>query len=264
MTDTSVPWNNADATVEMGEPNPGPGTDGDGCNSQDGWCNITDSNEPGVQSSVWHKFTATSNCVTISIRNSRLDMQLALWGVTTGGSVCPGPAFSNLTEIAANDNSEPGVISPIILNATVTKGQVYYSQLDGFNRGMGSDIISYSDCLVRTEEYQYFAQPGAVMCLLLKSFSRHQILSFRYPTPLPHSLPPTTIYAALRKSLLALRSLGTTSTPRMRWVSPIRGRGQGQMMTVVTRRTVGVISLIVMSLVSKVRFGTSSKQQATV
>jgi hypothetical protein len=61
---TTVPWNNVDATVEMGEPNPGPGTDGyfGGCESQDGWCNDTEDNEPGVQRSIWYKFTATSDC----------------------------------------------------------------------------------------------------------------------------------------------------------------------------------------------------------
>jgi hypothetical protein len=142
-----VPWNNIDATAEVGEPNPGPGTDVDfrGCESQDGWCNVTDINEPGVQSSIWYKFTATSSCVTISISDFLLDMQLALWGVS-GGDVCPGPAnFSNLVEIAGNDDS--GVLlTPIIRNATVTKGQVYYTQLDGFNRRMGSGTISFSDC----------------------------------------------------------------------------------------------------------------------
>jgi hypothetical protein len=152
---TTVPWDNFDATEEMGEPNPGPGTDGDGCNSQNGWCNITDSNEPGVQSSIWYKFTATSNCVTISI-NDNIDMQLALWGVTTGGSVCPGPLFSNLTEIAANDDSGPGGgFSPIIQSARVTKDQVYYTQLDGFNETFGNGTISFSDCLVRTGEHHY-------------------------------------------------------------------------------------------------------------
>jgi hypothetical protein len=80
---TIVPWNNVDATAEMGEPSPGPGTDVDfgGCESQDGWCNFTDINEPGVQSSIWYKFTATSSCVTISMSDYIFDMQLALWGL---------------------------------------------------------------------------------------------------------------------------------------------------------------------------------------
>jgi hypothetical protein len=193
-----VPWNNVDATVEVDEPNPGPGTDVDygGCLSQDGWCNdVTGSNEPGVQNSVWYKFTAPSDCVTIFI-NDNIDMQLALWGVTTGDIVCPGSPFSNLVEIAANDDGGPGGFnSPIIQSATVTKGQVYYMQLDGFDGISGNGTISFTDCSVRTEEYQF-------VFLFLESFSRHQTLSFRLPIPLLpiQSLLPTTIYATLRKS----------------------------------------------------------------
>jgi hypothetical protein len=90
--------------------------------------------------------------------------------------ICPGPDFSNLVEIAANDDGGPGgILSPFIRNATVTKGGVYYTQLDGFNGTMGSGTISFSDCLVRTEEYQYC---GVVVCLFLESFSRRQTLFF--------------------------------------------------------------------------------------
>jgi hypothetical protein len=184
---TTVPWDNLNATAEMGEPNPGPGTDVDfgGCLSQDGWCNITEDNEPGVQNSIWYKFTATSDCVTIFI-NEGTDMQLALWGVS-GGDVCPGPAnFSNLVEISGNDDGGPaGVSSPIIQSATVTKGQVYYTQLDGFAGALGIGTISFTDCSVRNEEYPYCAQPGAVVFLFLESFSRHQTLSFQSPFSSP-------------------------------------------------------------------------------
>jgi hypothetical protein len=81
-------------------------------------------------------------------------MQLALWGLTTGNIVCPGPDnFSNLVEIAGNDNSGPlGLFdSPIIQSARVTTGQVYYTQLDGFAGTLGIGTISFADCLVRTE-----------------------------------------------------------------------------------------------------------------
>jgi hypothetical protein len=152
---TTVPWDNLNATAEMGEPNPGPGTDVDfgDCFSQDGWCNGTEDNEPGVQNSIWYKFTATSDCVTIFI-NEGIDMQLALWGVTTGDIVCPGSPFSNLVEIAGNDDGGPGDFgAPIIYRAAVTTGQVYYTQLDGFNGALGIGTISFTDCSVRTEEY---------------------------------------------------------------------------------------------------------------
>jgi hypothetical protein len=148
----------------MGEPNPGPGTDGgDGCNSQDGWCNFTYINEPGVQSSIWYKFKATSHCVTISSFSvdDNIYIQLALWELSDGDKkqVCPGPHFSNLVEIAASN----GVFGPItiIQSATVTKGQVYYTQLDGTDGVLGSGTISFSDCAVRIEQYQYCPQPGA-------------------------------------------------------------------------------------------------------
>jgi hypothetical protein len=192
-----VPWDNFDATVEMGEPNPGPGTDGDdnGCNSQDGWCNITDYNEPGVQSSIWYTFKATSNCVTISTISidNNIYTQLALWGLSDGDKkkVCPGPHFSNLVEIAASDDSGPiGVGDPIIQSATVTKGQVYYTQLDGTDGVMGSGTISFSDCAVRTEQYQYCPQPGAGSCIFFLNPS-HVVKHFPSDPPFSHPKPPS-------------------------------------------------------------------------
>jgi hypothetical protein len=44
-----VDWDNTDATAEYAEINPGPGTGGDGCLAQDGWCNDAEfTGEPAI------------------------------------------------------------------------------------------------------------------------------------------------------------------------------------------------------------------------
>jgi hypothetical protein len=112
--------NNVLATVEQYEPSPGPGTGTSSCNSDDGWCSF----ETDVDNSVWYTFIGpASGCVSISTEFS--DLQLAVY--TT--PLCS--KFFYYQEVAANDDSGP-VFAPLLENLSVTPGQEYYVQVDGF------------------------------------------------------------------------------------------------------------------------------------
>jgi hypothetical protein len=139
-----VAWDNAAATAEIGEIHPGPGTVGDGCLSQHGWCNDADiTGEPSIHNSVWFKFEDVAPiCINIEI-DSTDDMQLALYKVS---GQCSTSAFGSFVEVAANDDIRKGDSAPSIRNVGIDPGTTYYIQLDGFDGAIGSGDILISEC----------------------------------------------------------------------------------------------------------------------
>lgn len=86
--------------------------------------------EPGG-ASVWWKWTAPSNgTLTVTTAGSPFDTML---GVYTGGSV------GALSQLAANDDAEPGVTRTSTATVTVTGGTTYYFAVDGWD-GQWGDV----------------------------------------------------------------------------------------------------------------------------
>ena len=126
---------NTGATVQPGEPSPGPGTTGSSCNSTDGWCSF----ETDVDNSIWYTFVAPeSGCVSIEVTNG--DTQMAIWSVGDCSD------FGTYTEVAANDDGGPG-LSPGLYDLLLEGGETYYIQIDGYNGTTDDDgtiIVSES------------------------------------------------------------------------------------------------------------------------
>jgi len=116
-----APADGSCATAQAGEPNPGSGTGGATCDSQDGWCSF----ELVVDNSLWYSFVApASGNVTIETVGTG-DTQLALWEATDCAD------FATFTEVAANDDGGVGLLSALT-NVCVIPGQTYWIQVDGY------------------------------------------------------------------------------------------------------------------------------------
>jgi hypothetical protein len=137
MLDEVEAFNNFVATVQPGEPSPGPGTGNSGsCNSQDGWCSF----ETGVQNSLWFSFTpAVDGCYDISFTD--IDLQAAVYAVGSCGD------FGTYTELAANDDSGPD-LAPFIDRVELMGGETYYIQVDGFSgaEGEATIVVTEAEC----------------------------------------------------------------------------------------------------------------------
>jgi hypothetical protein len=102
--------------------------------------------------SVWWKWTAPSRgTVTIDTRGSSFD---TLLGVYTGSSV------SALTEVASNDDLNPGVDQDSRVTFQATTGTVYRIAVDGYNADSGSIVLNWS------LQEQQGGSPGLPLLLL--------------------------------------------------------------------------------------------------
>jgi hypothetical protein len=126
-------FDNTCATVEAGEPAPGPGSGPSSCDSQDGWCSF----ETGLQNTVWFTFTVPSTGA-VSIETDGFDTQLALYSADN----CGGP----FTLLAANDDGGTGTLfsSRISTVYCLQPNKTYYVQVDGFagQQGAGTIIVN--------------------------------------------------------------------------------------------------------------------------
>lgn len=104
------------ANKEAGEPNHAP-------------------DEPGG-ASVWWRWTATANgTLTVTTAGSHFDTLLAAY---TGGSV------NSLTQLAANDDVQNGVVRTSTVTSSVTGGTTYYFAVDGWDGEWGSIWLNFS------------------------------------------------------------------------------------------------------------------------
>ncbi len=104
------------ANKEAGEPNHAP-------------------DEPGG-ASVWWRWTATANgSLTVTTAGSHFDTLLAAY---TGGSV------NSLTQLAANDDVQNGVVRTSTVTISVTGGTTYYFAVDGWDGEWGSIRLNFS------------------------------------------------------------------------------------------------------------------------
>jgi len=121
---------NEGATVETNEPCPPYSTADTSCYSQKTWCS-----EGGLQNSVWFKFVATTN--SVSIETEGFDNQIALWTATGDDweNIVSGNT-SNYQLIAANDDKDASNASGTISNVSgLVIGKTYFIQLDGSSGG---------------------------------------------------------------------------------------------------------------------------------
>jgi len=152
------PFDNSCATLELNEPLPLIGSGGDGCNAQDGWCNILC--EPELHNTLWFNFVVPpSGNVTIET-DDLFDTQLSLYRQTREAppSFCQGFGdyecacklfppflrFGSLRRVAANDDGGVGNAS-LISACNLVPGETYYVQLDGKNGAIGEANISLTD-----------------------------------------------------------------------------------------------------------------------
>jgi hypothetical protein len=117
---SSQSFTNYGATTQPGEPSP-----------QNGW------NEPAVQNSVWYQFDVdvNSDVLSVDISHTPCDhyLQFALYKTTGSCSPLGGAADTlNFIKVAADDHSSE-CYSPKIIKASVSAGNTYLLQVDGFN-----------------------------------------------------------------------------------------------------------------------------------
>jgi hypothetical protein len=106
----TVTGSSVNATKETGEPNHAP-------------------NEAGG-ASVWWRWTApASGSITAVTANSNFDTLLAAY---------TGSAVGSLTQLAGNDDVDPGVVRTSTITFNVTSGTTYYFAVDGWEGEWGS------------------------------------------------------------------------------------------------------------------------------
>jgi photosystem II stability/assembly factor-like uncharacterized protein len=123
------PFSNTCATKEEEEPVPPPGSSGDGCQTQDGWCK----GEDRIDNSLWFTFEAPDNGV-VSIESEGFDNQIAVYSSPS----CEDIRIHNYTLLKANDDYPyKADYSATIQELTgLTPGKIYWVQVDGSYGGV--------------------------------------------------------------------------------------------------------------------------------
>lgn len=112
----TVTGSSINATKETGEPSHAP-------------------NEPGG-ASIWWKWTATaSGSLNVTTAGSNFDTLLAAY---TGSSV------GALTQLAGNDDVDPGVVRTSTITFNVTAGTTYFFAVDGWEAEWGSITLNFT------------------------------------------------------------------------------------------------------------------------
>ncbi|MBN1413724.1 MAG: T9SS type A sorting domain-containing protein [Bacteroidales bacterium] len=123
------PFDNDCATKEETEPVPPPGSSGDGCQTQDGWCD----GEDRIDNSLWFTFIAPDNGL-VSIGSHGFDNQIAIYSASS----CDDILNSNYEMLAANDDfpSKEDYSGCIEELSGLTPGVTYWVQIDGSYGGV--------------------------------------------------------------------------------------------------------------------------------
>ncbi len=152
---TNGPFSNDCATKEETEPVPAPGSSGDGCQTQDGWCN----GEDRIDNSLWFKFTAPDNGL-ISIESGGFDNQIAVYSSPSCNDIYMG----NYIMLAANDDFPPKADYAACIQELpgLTPGKTYWVQVDGSYGGVsGTFYLKLNNYpLSGTDEYNLDAGPS--------------------------------------------------------------------------------------------------------
>ncbi|MBN2764134.1 MAG: T9SS type A sorting domain-containing protein [Bacteroidales bacterium] len=133
------PFDNDCATKEDDEPVPPPGSIGDGCQTQDGWCN----GEDRIDNSLWLKFFAPKNGL-VSIESDGFDNQIAVYASPS----CNDILIGNYVMLAANDDfpSKADYSACIQELSGLTPDAVYWIQVDGSYGGVnGTFYLTLND-----------------------------------------------------------------------------------------------------------------------
>ena len=121
-------YTNVGATVEVGEPGPS----NTSCTTQNSWCP-----SQAINQTIWFKFVAPYNSISISFSPADWDSQIALWRAPD----CAGMTNGDAVFVAANDNTTGA--SPFhaaITEICLTPGATYYIQVDGYRATTNSTI----------------------------------------------------------------------------------------------------------------------------
>jgi hypothetical protein len=135
------PFSNVNATAQSGEPVPGPGTGGNTCQAQDGWCSL----DLNVDNSIWFTFVApSSGSVTISTDGSDEDTQVAVYSASSCGALLSGQGVL----VGANDdnpNYQITLFSSLLNLCGLTPGNTYYVQVDGYLGAAGNILVELTN-----------------------------------------------------------------------------------------------------------------------
>ncbi len=118
-------FTNTWATVQYNEPVPPAGSEDNGCNTQDGWCD----GEDRLDNSIWFYFIAPPGGV-VSINSRGFDNQIAVYDAETADDLFTG----NYTLLAANDDyhgKDKKYAAAIENLDNLTPGKKYWVQVDG-------------------------------------------------------------------------------------------------------------------------------------
>jgi hypothetical protein len=117
----SIVFNNAGATVQVGEVTPGRGS-GLSCRAQDGWCGF----KIAPSNSVWFSFEATADPVAVFVEHGMgANLQLALWQASDIDQ------FASYLKLAANDDGNDQYAPGILPTVDLAAGAHYLIQVSG-------------------------------------------------------------------------------------------------------------------------------------
>jgi photosystem II stability/assembly factor-like uncharacterized protein len=123
------PFTNSCATIEDNEPMAPTGSEGNGCNTQDGWCR-----RKLLNNTVWFSFTAPASGLVSIDAAGDFDNQIAVFSADS----CQHLQENNYTFLAGNDdyNGEEGNLAAAITGlGGLTPGQTYWLLVDGGSTG---------------------------------------------------------------------------------------------------------------------------------
>lgn len=129
----NIDFNNRCGTVQSDEPYPSTS----GCQVRDNWCPPS-AGSTVLDNSIWFTFKGTSNR-TLTIKTEGFDSQIAVYESDSGNDL--SPTFSQLTQLAASDNSI-FENAAMIQNLRVVPGKSYWLQVDGKDGAFGELTIS--------------------------------------------------------------------------------------------------------------------------
>ncbi len=124
-------YSNVCATVEENEPIP-PYIS---CTTQNSWCDEYGTGEDIVENSVWFKFVASSTG-RVSVSSTGMDNQIALYEADSHEAILNG----DYTLLGANDDRTTSDYRPLIKEASVIPGKMYWIQVDGSGGGIEDDF----------------------------------------------------------------------------------------------------------------------------
>jgi photosystem II stability/assembly factor-like uncharacterized protein len=123
------PFTNGCATVEESDPLPPAGSEGNGCDTQDGWCR-----RRSLNNTLWFSFTAPASGLVSIDAPADFDNQVAVFSAAS----CQGLTEGQFSFLAGNDDfhGEEGHDAAAITSLEgLTPGETYWVMVDGGGTG---------------------------------------------------------------------------------------------------------------------------------